>query len=158
MLAAGDHAPAFSLPDLNGSQHSLKEMLQGGPVLVALYKVSCPVCHLALPYLQRISGGGLQIVAVSQDDAAPTALFMKTFGVRILTLLDAYESGYPVSNAFGVDQVPSLFLVETDGVISFAGSGFRKTEFEALAMRAGSRMFQPEESVPAWKPGCGAKN
>ncbi len=133
-------------------------MLQRGPVLVALFKVSCPVCHLALPYLQRISTGGIQIVAISQDGAAATALFMKTFGVSMPTLLDTYESGYPVSNAFGVDQVPALFLVEADGVISFAGSGFRKTEFEALSIRAGSPMFQPEETVPAWKPGCGAKN
>jgi peroxiredoxin len=158
MLAAGDHAPAFSLPDLNGSQHSLQEMLQRGPVLVALYKVSCPVCHLALPYLQRISTGGLQIVAISQDGAAATALFMKTFGVSMLTLLDTYESGYPVSNAFGVDQVPALFLIETGGAISFAGSGFRKTEFEEVAMRAGTLIFRTDEHVPAWKPGCGAKN
>jgi peroxiredoxin len=153
MLVAGDKAPAFSLPDLNGAQHSLAEMLQQGPVLIALYKVGCPVCQLTLPYLERISNGGLRIVAICQDDAPATARFMRSFGVTMLTLLDTHESGYPVSNAFGIEYVPSLFLVETDGVISLAGTGFRKTQLEALAARAGSPIFRPDENVPAWKAG-----
>jgi peroxiredoxin len=153
MLAAGDTAPAFSLPDLNGTNHTLAEMLPKGPVLVVLYKLSCPVCQLTLPYLQRISNSGLQIVAISQDDASPTTGFVRAFGVRMLTLLDTQESGYPVSNAFSITHVPSLFLIEPDGAISYAGSGFHKTELEALSARAGSPLFRPDEDVPAWKAG-----
>lgn len=104
MLAAGYTAPAFSLPDLNGTTHTLAEMLPQGPVLMVLYKVSCPVCQLTLPYLQRIYNSGLQVVAISQDDASPTTGFVRAFGVRMLTLLDTQESGYPVSNAFGITQ------------------------------------------------------
>jgi peroxiredoxin len=153
MLAAGDRAPAFSLLDLSGARYSLAELLRHGPALVTLYKVGCPVCQLTLPYLERISHGGIQSVAISQDDAAATARFISAFGVSMLTLLDTYESGYTVSNAFGITHVPSLFLVETDGVISLAGSGFRKTELEALAARAGTPIFRPDENVPAWKAG-----
>src|SRR5260370_37205010 len=76
MLAAGYTAPAFSLPDLNGTKHTLAEMLPLAPVLVVLYKISCPVCQLILPYLQRISNSRLQIVAISQDDAAATSGFV----------------------------------------------------------------------------------
>ena len=153
MLAAGDKAPAFSLSDLQGTPHSLADLLPNGPALVVLYKVSCPVCQLTLPYLERISNGGLQLVAISQDDASATQRFMSAFGLTMLTLLDTQRSGYPVSNAFGIDHVPSLFLVEPDGVISLAGSGFRKTELESLAERAGSPIFRPNEDVPAWKAG-----
>jgi len=128
-------------------------MLENGPVLVVLYKVSCPVCQLALPYLQRISGGELQIVTISQDDGPATTRFMSAFGVSMAALLDTQNSGYRVSNAFGITHVPSLFLIEPDGVISFAGSGFHKAELEALAARAGSPMFRPEDNVPAWKAG-----
>jgi peroxiredoxin len=153
MLAAGDKAPAFSLPDLSGARYSLAELLRHGPALVALYKVSCPVCQLTLPYLERITHHGIQIVTISQDDAAATARFMSAFGVSMLTLLDTHDSGYPVSNAFGITHVPALFLVETDGMISLASTGFRKTELEALAARAGSPIFRPDENVPAWKAG-----
>jgi peroxiredoxin len=153
MLAAGDQAPAFSVPDLGGTTHTLTALLENGPALVVLYKISCPVCQLALPYLQRISSGGLQIVTISQDDVPATTRFMTAFGVGMLTLLDTQASGYPVSNAFGITNVPSLFLVESDGVISFAGSGFHKAQLEALAARAGSPIFRPDEDVPAWKAG-----
>src|SRR5580698_1536752 len=108
MLAAGDTAPAFSLPDLSGTKRTLAEMLPHGPVLVALYKGSCPVCQLTLPFLERISNKGLQIVAISQDDASATNSFAKTFGIKMATLLDSPESGYPVSKAFGITHVPSL--------------------------------------------------
>ena len=153
MLAAGDIAPVFSLPDVNGTIHTLAEMLQLGPVLAVLYKGACPVCQLTLPYLQRISNGGLQIVAISQDDASATSSFASTFGIEFLALLDTQKSGYAVSKAFGITNVPSLFLIETDGSISYAGSGFSKTEMEALATRAGMPIFRPNDNVPAWKPG-----
>ena len=106
MLAAGYTAPAFSLPDLNGTKHTLAEMLPLAPVLVVLYKISCPVCQLILPYLQRISNSRLQIVAISQDDAAATSGFVSAFGIRTLTLLDTQKTGYAVSNAFGITNVP----------------------------------------------------
>ena len=125
MLAVGDTAPAFSLPDVNGTIHSLAEMLTHGPVLAVLYKAGCPTCQLTLPYLQRISSGGLQVVAISQDDASATSSFARTFGIEFLTLLDTQKSGYLVSKAFGITNVPSLFLIETDGSISHAGSGFQ---------------------------------
>jgi peroxiredoxin len=120
---------------------------------VVLYKVSCPVCQLILPFLERISNNGLKIVAISQDDASATGSFAKTFGVKRLTLLDSAESGYLVSKAFGITHVPSLFLIETDGAISYAGTGFQKTELEALSARAGSPIFRPDEDVPAWRAG-----
>ena len=49
--------------------------------------------------------------------------------------------------------MPSLFLVETDGTISLAGSGFRKAELEALGARAGVQVFRQEDNVPEWKAG-----
>jgi peroxiredoxin len=153
MLAAGDQAPTFSLSDLSGTTHALTAMLESGPVLAVLYKVSCPVCQLALPYLQRISARGLQIVTISQDDGPATTRFMSAFGLSMQTLLDTREAGYRVSNAFGITHVPSLFLIEPDGVISFAGSGFNKADLEAVADRAGSPIFRADDNVPAWKAG-----
>jgi peroxiredoxin len=153
MLAAGDQAPAFSLSDLGGTTHALTALLENGPVLLVLYKVSCPVCQVTLPYLQRVAGGGLRIVTISQDDVPATNRFMSAFGLSMQTLLDTKEAGFRVSNAFSITHVPSLFLIEPDGVISFAGSGFNKADLEALAARAGSPIFRAEDNVPAWKAG-----
>jgi peroxiredoxin len=158
MLAAGAKAPSFSLTDSSGQPCDLADVLAEGPVLLALYKAGCPVCQMTLPYLDRISQGAvskgaLQVLAISQDDPAITTRFQKTFGLTLRTLLDREELGYPVSNAFGITHVPSLFVVETDGTVSLAGAGFRKSELEQIAVRAGVTVFRQEDNVPEWKAG-----
>jgi peroxiredoxin len=158
MLTTGVKAPAFTLDDLAGGQRSLKAILEHGPVLLALYKISCPVCQLALPYLDRIAAGGaksgsLQVIGISQDDERATRRFLKSYGITMQTLLDREEDEYPVSNAFGISHVPSLFLVETDGTISLTVGGFCKRDLEALGARAGVEPFRAEDDVPQWKAG-----
>lgn len=153
MLSAGSKAPCFTLQDPDGSHHSLTGLLARGPVLLALYKISCPVCQMTMPFLERIAKGSLQIVAVSQDDASATRRFQSRFGVSMPTLLDREEDGYAVSNAFGITHVPSLFLVETDGSISLASEGFVKSDLEAIGARAGLPVFRDDKGVPAWKAG-----
>jgi peroxiredoxin len=108
---------------------------------------------MTLPYLNRIAAGGLQIIAISQDDAGPTARFHAKFGVALTTLLDREEEGYPVSNALGITHVPTLFLVEPDGVISQVLEGFSKAGLEQIGARAGVPPFRQDETVPAWRAG-----
>jgi peroxiredoxin len=153
MLEAGAHAPGFQLPGLDGAAHSLAEMLQRGPALLAFFKVSCPVCQYTFPFLERIhQGGGVQVVGISQDQARATREFNQEYGVTFTTLLDDSDS-YPVSNAFGISSVPSLFLVEPDGAISASESGFSKSHLETVGRRAGAAPFRPAERVPEGRPG-----
>ena len=153
MLAAGAKAPSFELDDLAGGRRALLEILAQGPVVLALYKVSCPVCQMTLPFLDRMSKGSLQIIAISQDDERATTQFRKKFTPAIPTLLDRAENNYPASNGFRISHVPSLFLVEQDGSISLAGEGFVKRDLEAIGKRAGIQPFGPEDKVPEWKAG-----
>jgi len=153
MLEAGAEAPVFMLEDMSGREQALPAVLSRGPVLVVLFKISCPVCQLAMPYVERISKGSLQVIAISQDDARATKRFQKTFDISMPTLLDREEQGYPVSNGFGISHVPAMFLVEPDGVISKSVSGFVKRDLVAMGHRAGIETFRPDEEVPEWKAG-----
>jgi len=153
MLRPGTQAPSFTLRGVNGADGSLDSLLAGGPVLLVFFKISCPVCQFALPYLNRIAGGTLQIVGISQDDAAPTQRFAQRFGVTLNTLLDSEDAGYPASNAYQIDHVPSLFLIEPNGIISMTSEGFAKADLEAIAARAAKPIFDAHESVPSWKAG-----
>jgi peroxiredoxin len=153
MLPAGAQSPKFSLDDLDGIPHALAEILSRRRVLLVFYKISCPVCQMTLPFLERLTHGSLQIVAISQDSSAATRRFRTKFGLTMLTLLDGEEDNYPVSNAFGITHVPSMFLVEPVGNISLATEGFVKTDLETIGTRAGVALFRDDESVPAWKAG-----
>jgi peroxiredoxin len=154
MLEAGSRAPAFQLKKLSGGAESLDQILSRGPALLAFFKSSCPVCQFTFPFLERIhKGGQLQVFAVSQDDARTTREFQQEFGLTLPALLDEASAGYPVSNDFGITNVPSLFLVEQDGAISEAISGFSKRDMEGFGKRAGVQVFAKNEDVPAWKAG-----
>jgi len=153
-LEAGAHAPSFRLKGLDGAAVSLHDIESAGPALLAFFKVSCPVCQLAMPYLERLAASSaMKVIGVSQDDAKDTREFNRRFGVTFPTLLDSSKEKYPASNAFGITNVPSMFLVEPDGQVSTAFSGFSKRDFEALGQRAGVQTFRPEDNVPEWKAG-----
>ena len=153
-VEAGAQGPPFRLAGLDQSARSLDDILADGPALLAFYKISCPVCQLTAPYLQRLAASkAIQVIGISQDDASATRGFMQRFGVTFPTLLDLSSENYPASNAYGITSVPSLFLLESDGTIARAIQGFSKRDLEEIGVRAGVAPFGPDDEVPAWKAG-----
>ncbi len=154
LLKTGSRAADFRLARLDGAETSLKDIIANGPALLAFFKVSCPVCQLTLPFLDRIhAAGALSIYGVSQNPAGDTREFNHRFGVSFPTLLDSAESGYPVSNAFGISSVPTLFLIERDGTVSNVIEGWSKRDISELGSRSGVSPFRESDSVPEWKAG-----
>jgi len=154
MLDAGIRAPEIQGPDLYGRQISVSALLAGGPVLAVFFKGSCPTCQYTFPFLQRMADrGGLTIVGISQDEPAKTREFCQTYGVRFTVLLDSAKAGYPLSNAYGLTSVPSLFLIETDGLISTAVMGFSRRDLQAIADRFELPVFNAGEKIPEFRPG-----
>ena len=163
-LAAGIKAPEINLPLLKSKEpFSLNAALKAGPVLAAFFKVSCPVCQLAFPYVQRLFAAypvrSISIVGVSQDNAADTAAFAQKFGITFPLALDDTRK-YPVSNSYGLTNVPSWFWITPDGAIELSSVGWSKAEMEDLNQRIAAatgapkaELFRPGEDVPDFKPG-----
>jgi peroxiredoxin len=162
-LTAGTRAPEVSLPLLAGGKFDLAAALKRGPVLLAFFKISCPVCQMTFPYLERIhkqlGGSKLQVVGVSQNDAANTSGFCKEYGVTFPIALDETDK-FAVSNAYGLTNVPTLFLVSTDGKIEMSSVGWSRADVQAVADAASKQgaskpveVFQRNESVPDFKAG-----
>jgi peroxiredoxin len=152
MVSAGQQAPGFELEDLEGRKHSLAKLVESGPVVLAFFKVSCPVCQLTAPYLERIAAGsGARVVGISQDNAKSTLAFNERYGIRFPVLLDGAR--YPVSDAYGIFSVPTIFVIEPGCKISQAFTGFSKLDLRAVGERAGAEPFKPDEKVPEFKAG-----
>lgn len=161
MLKAGDTAPGFTLEGIDGSRHTLGKA--GEPVFLAFFKNSCPTCQLAFPFLQRlferVEGAPVGFWGISQDDPDATKAFAQQWGIGFPLLPDT--PGYPVSNAFGLANVPTLYLVEADGRIAWSSVGFVKSDLEALAADLRRRLrvpgvaplFVEADGVPELKPG-----
>jgi peroxiredoxin len=134
-LALGARAPEFELKTLDGKRFSLAEELTRGPVVLAFYKVSCPTCQYAMPFLERLHKAyrdkGVKLVGVSQNDVNETAAFCKDFGLSFPMLLDPTRT-YPVSNAYGLTNVPTIFWIAEDGEIEVSSVGWVKADFELI--------------------------
>jgi peroxiredoxin len=162
-LSTGARAPEVSLPLLAGGKFDLSSALKRGPVLLVFFKISCPICQMALPYLERIyqqaSTSKLQIVGVSQNDAKATTAFAKEYGITFPIALEDTDK-FAVSNAYGLTNVPTLFLVNRKGSIEMSSVGWSRVDVQAVADEAASEdagkriaVFHPGEDVPAFKAG-----
>jgi len=163
-IVAGGVAPNFSLKSLDGKEFSLSATLEKGPVVLAFFKIGCPVCQFTFPFLerlyQRFRGPNLTIIGISQNGSEKTAAFNKEYGVTFPVLLDSEEKGYVVSNAYGLTMVPTILLVDTNGAVLVSSMGFVKADIESIANQLAERvkiakapLFQPSDSVPANRPG-----
>lgn len=161
---AEQSAPGFSLKGLDGKNYSLDTLRQKGPVLAAFFKISCPVCQFTFPFLERLyqryGGDNVTFLGVSQDDAKATANFARDYRVTFPMVLDEREKGYPASNAYGLTNVPTIFLIDTDGTVRVSSMGFVKNDFERMAAELAEArrigpapLFRANESVPANRPG-----
>lgn len=134
-LTAGAQAPGFTLPTIDRHEFSLSEALKKGPVVLAFFKVSCPVCQYAFPYFERMYQANrdskVTFVGVSQDDAKKTEAFLKQFGVTFPVALDDPHN-YAVSNAYGLTNVPTLFYIDRSGEIEISSVSWAKAEVEAV--------------------------
>ena len=162
-LTAGMKAPDFSLPALEGSEFSLQDALQRGPVLAVFFKVSCPTCQYTFPFLERIykahGDKKITVVGISQNNHSDTAAFLKEYGVTFCTMVDD-PNGYAVSNAYGLTNVPSLFLIGQGGKIEISSVGWVKQEVEDVNRKLAAAqqttppaIFQPGEDVRDFRAG-----
>ena len=162
-LNSGTTAPDFNLPTLDGKQFSLRDALLRGPVLAAFFKISCPTCQYAFPFLQRIYAAhgnkNITIVGISQNEKKDTAAFVKEYGVTFPVLIDDTRT-YPVSNAYGLTNVPTLFWIAPDGEIEVSSVGWVRKDMEELNHRAADAssavtkpLFHGDEQVADFRAG-----
>ena len=161
-LKAGERFPSFTLMGIDSATYSLTAA-GAEPTLLTFFKNTCPTCMLILPYLQRLyerlEGAPLRFWGISQDSAEETRLFGEQYSLTFPLIPDG--SGYPVSNACGLTNVPTCFLLEPDATITRVNVGFLRADLEALAAEFRKRfripgvapLFAPTDDAPALRPG-----
>ncbi|HEV2397682.1 MAG TPA: TlpA disulfide reductase family protein [Candidatus Sulfotelmatobacter sp.] len=134
-LASGMKAPQFELKITDGAKFSLRDELAEGPVVLAFLKVSCPTCQYTFPFLERLhkayGNKAVKVFGVSQNDVTETKAFAAEFGLTFPLLLDDTRK-YPVSNAYGLTNVPTIFWIAQDGEIEVSSVGWIKSDFEQI--------------------------
>lgn len=153
-LEAGDRAPSVRFATLADDTVTLADLLRDGPLLLAFYKASCPTCQLTLPFLDRLRAGGIRVFCAAQDNAATARAFNSEFGMpEMPTLIDPASAGYPASCAFAITHVPTIYLIQPGGAITWSSVGFVRFDLESLAHDLQVPLFHDGDIVPAAKGG-----
>ncbi len=124
LVSEGATAPAFRLATLAGDALDSQALLSG-PVVLNFWATWCAPCVEELPSLERLHRAlgpeGLRVVALSQDDD-PVELrrFVARHG---LTLAVARDAGHAVASAYGVEGLPTTFVIESGGRVRGAYVG-----------------------------------
>lgn len=152
MLAApGTRARSFNLDDaFTGNRVS--DPWRDGPVVLSFFKVTCPVCQMTAPKVQALADAGVRVVAIGEDPAPKLGVYAERYGQRVTTLTE--PPPYRVSDAYGVSAVPTLFLIDQEGVIQHVVGAWDREGWNALAAAAGAPpVSTPGDGLPSYRPG-----
>ena len=130
-----------------------------GPVGLFFYKVTCPTCQLAAPtmrHFERTFPG--RVVGIGQDPEPDLVRFTREYEMGITSVEDAPP--YPVSDAYAVESVPTLYLVGEDGRVVEAVGAWDRDGFNRVASRLAELtgggpvvVSTPDDGRPDFKPG-----
>jgi peroxiredoxin len=99
--------------------------LRGRVAIVDFWATWCGACRLAAPHLSalqaRYGAQGLTVVGITTDDAEKAATFAQNVEARFPIVLDPDGD---TTGAYGVSELPTLFLVDKRGVVRHVEVGF----------------------------------
>ena len=148
VIAVGDAAPLVP----GGVVHE-------GPVALVFYKVTCPVCQMAAPKIDALARSYPgRVVGVGQDPPDELERFGREFRMDIAAVADVPP--YDVSNAYGIETVPTLFVIDgagvvADEVVSWDRAGYNRASAR-LAELLGVEpvtVSEPSDGLPPFRPG-----
>jgi peroxiredoxin len=143
------YAPDFSAATLDGHTVSLADFRGQKRVVVSFWASWCAPCRMEMPVLTKFyksnhtASSDFEILAVSIDedrnDASDFAAAQKlTFPV----LLDSRRK---VADAFEVDGIPTMFVIDKDGKIIYGHAGYDMAVEYELMRELGIKQKKPAE-------------
>jgi thiol-disulfide isomerase/thioredoxin len=127
---AGDPLPTLALNYLGN-----RPELNGKPMLVEFWATWCPPCRKSIPHLNEIyskyKAQGLEIVGITNEDEATVKKFQNQVPMNYNVAINTPESIY---QQFGIQAIPTAFLVDKGGKIVWSGHPMELTETQIQAV------------------------
>jgi peroxiredoxin len=133
-LGEGDRAPDFAAPSLVGEGRVELSDYRGKVVYLDFWASWCAPCLKAIPEIEKIRTempkDSFQVVAVNLDQKKKKAL----------RFLEKHPVGYPSASdpkgrlpgQYGLETMPTSYLIDADGVIRYVHPGFKAGDGDAL--------------------------
>lgn len=127
-LEAGDRAPEFALPALDGKGTVSLSQYRGKVVYLDFWASWCAPCLKAVPEIEamrkELGNAGFAVVAVNLDQTPKKALrFLEKNPVGYASASDPKGR---LPKLYGVDTMPTSYLIDGEGVIRHVHRGFQR--------------------------------
>jgi len=147
----GVPAPECSFPATGGAPPTELSGFRGHVVWVDFWASWCDPCVASIPFLNQLDQDlherGLRVLGVNLDERpAAAAEFLAQHPVRFLQVADP-EGHCP--QRFGVDAMPSSYLVDRRGVVRHVHRGFRAGDAATLRRRVEALLAETPDDLPA---------
>lgn len=106
----------LKLVSVDGKEYSLSDF-RGKKVLINFFATWCPPCRAEIPDFERFHRENKDVVLIGiniQEDKATVEEFLSSMGVTYPVLLDRDGK---VSAQFGIEGIPTTFLIDENGRI-----------------------------------------
>jgi len=151
--------PSFSLNALDGQEHTIPS---DRATLIIFVKEDCETCNTAAPVIEayrRAYGEAVSVLAIGQSGDGNTVLRDR----HNLTLPILDDTSCQVSFDWDIEIVPSVFWLDSSGIVQTQFEGFVRDEWQSLSANIATAHNVPAaqidwDSLPAWRPGCGSKH
>lgn len=117
-LEEGNRAPDFELETLDGEAIKLSD-LRGKPVFLNFFTSWCPPCRAEMPDMQKFhEDSDVQVLAVNmyerEHNTDDVPLFVEEFDLTLPMIID---ESLEVTYRYGVQVMPTTYLLDSEGVI-----------------------------------------
>ena len=117
----------FLMDDLNSDKAWQLSDLRGKVVVINFWAVSCPVCRVEMPALQkfwrRMKKVDVQVLTIHVGHTEKEVRdFIREYGIEMPVLHDPFKR---VARAWGVFNLPITFVLDPDGKLAYVAFGGR---------------------------------
>lgn len=129
VIRIGEPAPNFTLPDLEGKQHSLQDY-RGIVVVLNFWSAECPWSARTDEKLRDLLAEwdeDVLLISIAPNANEPLEMLKSVAAERGLDIV-LHDVGQHVASLYGAQTTPQLFLIDDQGILRYQGA-FDDTSF-----------------------------